>query len=403
MNQREFVKVGEIKVAWHRMADGRTCIDPRRYGLPRQTFKDHTSALNEAERIARERHNNGAEMTTFTSRDRAELLEARKRANGFDLLGAIAAGVAALARPIHKTIEIAHELLESKQAHDLNKRYRRGLTSDVLRFARAFPDDLSKIEPADIDKLANSLGFGVRRRNAFIANVRHIYSFAAKRNRWPADKTSPAHQVEIIEPPSYPVEFFAVWEMELFLEHVREPFVPWLAINSFSGARIEEIVLSRDAAFKKDPLRWEDFDWDEREIAVRPETSKTGRARRIPILDNLFEILRPWKDRKSAGPVCALHPGDYETRRIVIKANAELARNCDRRRVTWRKNALRHSYGSYRMAMIQNENQLSYEMGNSVEMIRAHYHNPRPKSEAAKWFNLQRSLPENIVQLEIFG
>src|ERR1035438_1579737 len=38
-------------------------------------------------------------------------------------------------------------------------------------------------------------------------------------------------------------------------------FLPWLAINAFSGVRAEEIVLTKDAAKRKDPLRWEDFDW----------------------------------------------------------------------------------------------------------------------------------------------
>jgi len=403
MRKRSFIKVGAVKIPWHRMADGRTCIDPRRLGLSRKTFADHSSALIEAERIARERHNGGADMAEFTAADRAIYAELRRKLNGslHSVLEIVDAGMVAMARPVHRTSAIAKELLTSKQAHDLNRRYFRTLSSDISAFAEAFPDDIEKILPRDIEQLLQSLNSAPRRRNAFLQNVRHLFTFAIKRNKLPADKTSAAHQVELIDLPSSRVEFFAVWEMQIFLEHVRQEFLPWLALNAFSGARVEEIILSRDAARSKDPLRWEDFDWSERQIAIRAETSKTGRARRIPIVDNLYQWISPWM--KSVGPVCRKHPGDYESRRIIQEANKALEKSNDRRRVNWRKNALRHSYGSYRMAMIKNEHQLAYEMGNSVEMIREHYHNPRPTSEAAAYFQIFPKPAENVIQLEIFG
>jgi integrase len=423
--RRNFIKVGSIKIPWCKLGDGRTCIDPRSLGLKRQTFVNHADAIAEAERIARERHNGGAELLAFTPADRGIYAQASADAKLFDLTlpdamsewrtvrsrmngtphslpDIVAAGITALSKPVRPTIDIVAELITSKKPHDLNKRYSRGLATDLKAFAEAFPAGLEKIESREIEAFRDAIPHGIRRRNTALWNVRHLYSFAKKRNYLPADRTDAAQQVEIIEAPATRVEFYAVWEMELYLEHVREPFVPWLACNSFSGARHEEIVLARDAAKKKDPLRWEDFDWDDRAIAIRPETSKTGRARRIPILDNLFEILKPWRDRKAKGPICTKYPGDYETRRMVAKANKELEAHKDTRRVAWIKNAPRHSYCSYRMAIVQNEQQVSYESGNSIAMIRKHYHNPRPKSEAAAWFKLMRETPGNIIQLEIF-
>ncbi len=65
----------------------------------------------------------------------------------------------------------------------------------------------------------------------------------------------------------------------------------------------------------------------------------------------------------------------------------------------WRTNALRHSYGSYRASMLSgNLHQLAEEMGNSVAMIRRHYRNPRPKSQAKAWFAIMPQAASKIVE-----
>lgn len=55
----------------------------------------------------------------------------------------------------------------------------------------------------------------------------------------------------------------------------------------------------------------------------------------------------------------------------------------------WPKDALRHSYGSYRNAVIRSLSQVAEEMGSSEDMLRKHYHNPRSKAEGEAWFNLR--------------
>ena len=56
--------------------------------------------------------------------------------------------------------------------------------------------------------------------------------------------------------------------------------------------------------------------------------------------------------------------------------------------VRWKKNALRHSFISYRVAQIQNVAQVALEAGNSPQMIFKHYRElVRPK-EAEAWFNI---------------
>jgi hypothetical protein len=59
----------------------------------------------------------------------------------------------------------------------------------------------------------------------------------------------------------------------------------------------------------------------------------------------------------------------------------------------WPKDCLRHSYGSYRNAIVRSLPQVAEEMGTSVDMLHRHYHNPRPAEEGEKWFEL---LPEDM-------
>jgi len=52
----------------------------------------------------------------------------------------------------------------------------------------------------------------------------------------------------------------------------------------------------------------------------------------------------------------------------------KFARMCKAARVDWKRNALRHSFGSYRMEMIKNAGQVALKMGNSPAMVKKHYY-----------------------------
>jgi integrase len=196
--------------------------------------------------------------------------------------------------------------------------------------------------------------------------------------------------------------------MQLFLDNVLPEWLPTLSIAGFSGVRTEEAALSKDHSQRKDPLRWEDFDWDDREISVRPETCKTGIPRRCPIVDNLYDLLQPWRDRGARGPVAPTgkrYDREFGNDGRLVKAiNAKLTGDltgpCDK--VEWFNDALRHSYGSYRMPIIKNMHQLAYEMGNSVQVIKRNYHHPRSVRDAKIYFALGLATDaKNIVQLPL--
>ena len=421
--KRNFIVAGNVRIPWYRSADGRTFIDPRRFNRPILARSDHDEALAEGKRLAIELNAWGSEMAPLTAAERAEWEDTKKRLAGcrHALSEVITAGLAALQRVPHAVPDIIEELLRSKAPQDLHGRYRRGLQKTLARFAQRFSGDIADIKTPHIEEYLETLQVGTRRRDNILDEIRHLFQFARLRGYLP-DRISEARKVSHVHKRDGEISFFTVAEMRLILEHVVPEWMPYVVLACFAGIRSEELARGKDASRRKDPLRWEDFDWEEREIHVRSETSKVGRKRIIPIHDNAFAWLSDY--RNAAGPVAPAGRPDREFgkgARLERAINRELGR-APRLRTegavqlhleqidptpvplltsfAWRPNALRHSYGSYRATILLNLNQLADEMGNSVEMIHRHYRNPRPKSQARAWFNIfPPKSAENIISI----
>ena len=178
------------------------------------------------------------------------------------------------------------------------------------------------------------------------------------------DRTTEAERVEPIQKLPGQANVLTPDQMQTLLDNVRQEYLPWLVIAAFAGVRSEEIA--PDPKSKKSPLKWEDFDWQHKTIVVRAETAKTREEREVPLLPNLAEWLAPWRNAK--GPVIgeAEQPSRRETGRLGTFIGG------------WKHNALRDSFCSYRARITQNVPQVSYEMGNSIAMVKRSYHRRQP-------------------------
>jgi len=56
--------------------------------------------------------------------------------------------------------------------------------------------------------------------------------------------------------------------------------------------------------------------------------------------------------------------------------------------IEWKHNALRHSFASYRLAQIQNANQVAMETGHSVKVLFTNYRELVTPDEAKRWFEI---------------
>ena len=84
------------------------------------------------------------------------------------------------------------------------------------------------------------------------------------------------------------------------------------------------------------------------------------------------------RGRQTSGPVTPLVRPE-KTASEVVGAKLKPA-------IAWKRNGLRHSYCSYRMAIAQDENIVSAEMGNSAQMVYANYRQLVTKEQAEAWF-----------------
>ncbi len=127
----------------------------------------------------------------------------------------------------------------------------------------------------------------------------------------------------------------------------------------------------------------EEIDWDDCVIRIPAQVSKTGFPRIVPLLP----CARAWLEW------AGVHPGQTGPVRPVnlVEAGETLRLGSVVFKTGWPQDALRHSYGSYRNAIVRSLPQVAEEMGSSVSMLKRHYHNPRSQSEGEAWFALRPS------------
>jgi integrase len=195
---------------------------------------------------------------------------------------------------------------------------------------------------------------------------------------------------------------FSPDEFALLAHHVSEPFLPWLIFGAFCGLRPEEIAPKtatprkpkpgsplakpRPARQQKPGLMWEHIDWQFNVIRLPKEVSKGGkRARIIPLQPvALAWLAHHGVDENWHGRVCETDAATAgETKRLGAILDEHYQRSTG-----WPDDALRHSYASYRNAVLRSLPQVAEEMGNSEAMLHKHYHNPKTAAEGEAWFSL---------------
>ncbi len=61
---------------------------------------------------------------------------------------------------------------------------------------------------------------------------------------------------------------------------------------------------------------------------------------------------------------------------------------CKAARVKWKRNGLRHSFGSYRLETTKNAGQVALEMGNSAAIVLKHYFDIVEASAAREYWSI---------------
>jgi site-specific recombinase XerC len=163
----------------------------------------------------------------------------------------------------------------------------------------------------------------------------------------------------------------------------------WLVLGGLVGLRAYEVLR----------LERTGIHFQTREIRVEPGWTKTHRARVIPLQPNALEWLRliaAHTVEKTGTVMPSESTWNNRWRRWRQDEEAPLP-------LAWwdgKDDILRHSYGTYRAAILRNSHNLAEEMGNSVTIVRTYYDAVVSPSVAKLWWKIRPARPKNVVPMK---
>lgn len=281
----------------------------------------------------------------------------------------------------HKTVEITAPLLvskfiETKNREDLSSYYLTDLERKLTRFADAFRCSISSIRAEDLSAWLDKQGGSTRNANNLRNSLVTLFSFARTRGHLPRELKTEAELVTRKKERPSLIGIYTPEEIASILRKAPERLRPSIAIAAFAGLRSAEIFR----------LDWADVKVDRRLIDLSAEKAKTATRRLVPITDNLAAWLKPFVEDGAAGRVCP----DYANLDNLTRHFAAIATAAG---FPAKRNAFRHSYASYRLAIVESADKVALEMGNSPRKLFTNYRELVTQEEARDWFAVMPTKP----------
>jgi integrase len=378
----------------------------------KRKFADLKEARREAELVAAKLASGENEVLRLTAADRLVYLQAQEdlRPLNRPLNIAISEYVSAAKRlpqgvnlgeavdfflrrnPValpRKTVrEVLDEMIDTKTKAGRGAVHIKDLQSRLGRFAEAFQMNIGEVTGSMIERHLENLNVAGRTKRNHFRHINSLFKFAIRRKYLPKDALDEMAAIEKPEEDIKEIEIFSPNEMNEVLRVARPEITAWLAIAGFAGLRTAELQR----------LDWRDVNLAEKHIEVTAAKSKTASRRLVPIAENLLAWLTPHV--QTAGRVSGYENMSKQISWLVQDINAAREKETKENGIDpkdallfkWKRNALRHSFISYRLAAIKNTAEVALEAGNSPQMIFKHYRQLVTETEAAKWFSI---LPEN--------
>ena len=244
------------------------------------------------------------------------------------------------------------------------------IETDISNFARAIGGKMADVTVKQVADYLDGLAVGPRRFNNVRSHLAGWFRWARVTGLIP-DATTAPERVHLRKTEDAPVGIYTPPQFANLLCICPPQWRLALAIGGLAGLRSEEIY----------GLTWEDLRPDH--IQVRSSTSKNKVRRLVPIQPALAEWIKVSKPQPS-GMVAP--STDFSALQKWLKRHHKFE---------WVHNGLRHSFGTYRCAVLKNIHEVSYEMGNSADMVRKHYLEMQPEALGKLWFTLT---PKRVKQ-----
>lgn len=270
-------------------------------------------------------------------------------------------------RPRKSWNDLTSEFVESRQAIGTTEKHIMSVKWTFKHFMQAFArTGLDDLTAGDLDRwLESRARLTNRSRNTCRVILVSFGNFLKKRGYLPAERQTVFDQMCVWKDEIAPVSIYSCDDLRFLLGKADEILVPYLTIGAFAGLRSAEIVR----------LDWKNIRFDRGFIECEAEMTKTRRRRLVPISDNLRAWLEPLK--QDSGRVVPY--------RDVATAVCYFGHKIG---MVWKRNALRHSYISNRLALVPDTARVALECGNSPGVIFSHYRELVTPAHAQEWFSI---------------
>jgi integrase len=273
---------------------------------------------------------------------------------------------------------VVDEFLKAIETKGRSARYIEDCTSRLSRAAKAFRGYIQRITASDIENWLDSIKASGRTRNNYRSALCTLFSFARSRGYLPRNERTEAEMTMKASDRGRDISIYTPKELAVMLTGIEPKFLPLVALGAFAGLRTAEIHR----------LEWQDVDLHAGHIIVVKHKAKTGQRRIVPVLPALRAWLSSIADK--GGPIVPRYSGDAPLLRAFRQALEPL-------RVQMVYNGLRHSYATYRLAIVQSAEQVALEMGSSPRKLFQNYRELTTKAQAEQWFSVMPEKPTKIV------
>jgi integrase len=363
-------------------------------------FADRDKARAEAKKVARQLSTGQTTAATMRNSEAAsygraiELLRptgaplelaAAHFAEAFKILGGDKIIEAAKFYKLHNAGELTRksvaavitEMITVKQNDGLSKRYTDDLKSRLDIFSETFKGDISSVSTGDVQRFIDGLKLAPKTKKNYRGILRVLFSFAEGYN-YILKGSNPVKDTRKIKDAGGDITIYTPDEISGLLKAASPALLPVIAIGAFAGLRAAEI----------ERLEWADIDLVRGQIEVKKKKAKNRSRRLVPIAPNLAQWLADYSK----------HAGKVQTLTTALMRDAR-ADGCKAAGVTWKDNALRHSFISYRVADIQNTAQVALEAGNTEDVIFNSYRELVKPEDGKAWFAIAPERPGNVVSM----
>ena len=259
--------------------------------------------------------------------------------------------------------EIAERFAASRQQSGLSAHYVSQCRKTVGDLAKAFlRKSLPDLKTTELDAWLGGLTFAAKTKNGIRIILVACGNWAERRGYLVKDG-SPFPAMMRYKETKSAVSIFTPEHIASLLKKADATLKPFLALGAFAGLRTAELQR----------LDWSEVDLDRDFITVDANKAKTRQRRLVPVSDNLKLWLTPYK--QASGPVC-----------LYQRPQMAAARLCEG--FAWKDNGLRHSFISYRLAILHDTARVALEAGNSPEVIFGHYRELVTPDAAKEWFDV---------------